>query len=113
MEGKNRQNYYREKNFQKTLPVEQVLNNKESQIKPLGGHLLEMSHCAVVLGEDNMHCRNVELVTSSENGDLSTHETKGLLTYATELNTNLQILKEKKKANVHKMNCKSKSYPYT
>lgn len=48
-----------------------------------------MSYCVVVFGEDNMYCRNVELVILLENGDFLIYEIKGLLIYVIELNISL------------------------
>lgn len=43
------------------LPVEQVLNNKEDQIEPVGQRLLQMSSFPV-FREDNTVCVRLELM---------------------------------------------------
>lgn len=79
--------------------MEPVLSNKVGQIKPPDEHLLKICDAAAVLEENNIDLGNMELdiLKTSENGDLIVGESKGMLIDAVELNTYLQSLKEKEK----------------
>ncbi|XP_045143577.1 melanoma inhibitory activity protein 2 [Echinops telfairi] len=79
------------------IHAEQVLNDKENQIKSLTERLLTMKDWAAVLGDDVMHGDNLELETKteSENGAHLDDQPRGALKkliHAAKLNASLKTL---------------------
>ncbi|XP_076982994.1 melanoma inhibitory activity protein 2 isoform X2 [Tamandua tetradactyla] len=82
--------------------VEQVLNDKENQIKSLTEHLLKMKDWAAVLGEDIKDDDNLELEmkSESENGAYLDNQPRGALKkliHAAKLNASLKTLEGERK----------------
>lgn len=85
--GKYNLEVKKKKDSHKTSPLEWVLNNKDSLIKPLSQHLLEVSDWAAVLVErqHELWKPGAAYPKGMETGDFLIHKAKRLLIYETDL----------------------------